>query len=63
MHCQRETAGTIINNKGDYVLQLKSNQGNFYQDVYAMFDDKYMDIADKDSEYETYTTIKKVMEK
>ena len=29
------------------------------QDVYAMFDDKYMDIADKDSEYETYTTIEK----
>ena len=24
-----------------------------------MFDDKYMDIADKDSEYETYTTIEK----
>ena len=59
MHCQRETAETIINNKGDYVLQLKSNQRNFYQDVYAMFDDKYMDIADKDSEYETYTTIEK----
>ena len=59
MHCQRETAETIINNKGEYVLQLKSNQRNFYQDVYAMFDDKYMDIADKDSEYETYTTIEK----
>ena len=29
------------------------------QDVYAMFVDKYMDIADKDSEYETYTTIEK----
>lgn len=33
MHCQKETAETIINNKGDYVLQLKANQGNFYQDV------------------------------
>ena len=30
-----------------------------YKDVYAMFEDKYMDIADKDSEYETYTTIEK----
>lgn len=59
MHCQRETAETIIRNKGDYVLQLKANQGNFYKDVYAMFDDKYMDIADKDSEYETFTTLEK----
>lgn len=30
IHCQRETAETIINIKGDDVLQLKSNQGNFY---------------------------------
>lgn len=59
MHCQKETAETIVNNKGDYVLQLKANQGNFYEDVYAMFDDKYMDIADKDSEYETFTTLEK----
>ena len=42
MHCQKETAEIIIKNKGDYVLQLKANQWNFYQDVYAMFDDKYI---------------------
>ena len=59
MHCQKETAETIINNKGDYVLQLKANQGNFYQDVYAMFEDKYMDEADKDCEYEIFSTIEK----
>lgn len=59
MHCQKETAELIINNGGDYVLQLKANQGNFYKDVYAMFDDKYMDEADKECEYETYTTIEK----
>ena len=59
MHCQKETAETIINNKGDYVLQLKANQGNFYQDVYAMFDDKYMDEADKDCEYEIFSTMEK----
>ena len=59
MHCQKETAEVIIKNKGDYVLQLKANQGNFYKDVYAMFDDEYMDNADKDCEYETYSTIEK----
>ena len=59
MHCQKETAETIIKNKGDYVLQLKANQGNFYQDVYAMFDDKYMNELDKNCEYEIFSTIEK----
>ena len=59
MHCQKETAETIIENKGDYVLQLKANQGNFYKDVYAMFNEKYMNEADKDCEYETFSTTEK----
>lgn len=59
MHCQKETAEVIIKNKGDYVLQLKANQGNFYTDVYAMFDDKYINEADTDCEYETCSTINK----
>lgn len=59
MHCQKETAETIIKNQGDYVLQLKANQGNFYQDVYAMFDDKYMNETDKDCEYEIFSTTEK----
>ena len=59
MHCQKETAETIIKNQGDYVLQLKANQGNFYQDVYAMFDDKYMSETDKDCEYEIFSTTEK----
>ena len=59
MHCQKETAKTIIDNKGDYVLQLKANQGRFYEDVYAMFDDKYINETDKDCEYEIYRTIEK----
>lgn len=59
MHCQKETAEIIIKNKGDYVLQLKANQGNFYQDVYAMFDDKYINEADKDCEYEIFSTTEK----
>lgn len=63
MHCQKETAEKVINNGGDYVIQLKGNQGRFHDDVYAMFDDKYMDKymdeVDKDCEYEAFHTIEK----
>lgn len=59
MHCQKETAEKVIENGGDYVLQLKANQGKFYEDVYAMFEEKYMDITDKDCEYEIYSTLEK----
>ena len=59
MHCQKETAKTIVENGGDYVLQLKANQKSFYEDVYAMFDDKYIDETDKECEYEIYKTQEK----
>jgi len=59
MHCQKDTVAKVIDNGGDYVVQLKKNQGNFFEDVYAMFDNEYMDKADKDCEYETYKTIDK----
>jgi len=59
LHCQKETVEKIIDNGGDYVVQLKRNQGNFYEDVYAMFDEKYMDETDKDCEYEIHKTIDK----
>lgn len=59
MHCQKETAEKVIVNGGDYVLQLKANQGKFYEDVYAMFDEKYMDVSDKECEYEIYSTLEK----
>lgn len=59
MHCQKETAEIIIKNQGDYVLQLKANQGRFYEDVYAMFDDKYINEVDKECEYEIFSTIEK----
>ncbi len=56
----------IVNPKWLYlsivVLQIKANQGNFYQDVYAMSYDKYMDETDKDCEYEYLVQQKKVME-
>ncbi len=59
MHCQKETAEKIIENKGDYILQLKANQGRVYTDVYAMFDEEYMNEADKECEYETFSTLEK----
>ena len=59
MHCQKETAEKIIDNKGDYILQLKENQKNFYEDVYAMFDEKYMDETDQNCEYEIFSTTEK----
>ena len=31
MHCQTETAQLIRKVKGDYVLQVKKNQGKLYQ--------------------------------
>ena len=59
MHCQKETAEKIVDNKGDYVLQLKANKVRSYEEVYAMFDDKYMDEAETDCEYEIYRTLEK----
>ena len=59
MHCQKETVEKIIDNKGDYVVQLKANQGTFHEDVYAMFDNKYIDETDTDCEYEIYSTMEK----
>lgn len=38
----QKTAEIIVKNKGDYVLQLKENQKNLYEDVYAMFDDYHI---------------------
>ena len=49
----------LVINGGDYVLQLKANQKSFYDDVYAMFDEKYMDETDRNCEYEIYKTEEK----
>ena len=37
MGCQKEIARTIIEQKADYVLALKGNQGQLYQDVQEWF--------------------------
>ncbi len=38
MGCQTEIAKTIIEQEADYVLALKANQGNLYEDVTQLFD-------------------------
>ena len=37
MVCQTEIASTIIEQGADYVLALKANQGNLYEDVTQLF--------------------------
>lgn len=39
MGCQTAIAGTIVEQGADYLLQLKENQGNLYEDVKLLFDD------------------------
>lgn len=59
LNCQKETAELIIDNKGDYVLQVKANQKRFYEDIFAMFDEKFMDENDKEENYEIFEVIEK----
>lgn len=59
LHCQKETAKLIIENKGDYVLQLKENQKTFYEEVLLMFEDKYGLNTNNDDEYDIYSTEEK----
>ena len=39
MGCQTEITDLIVEQGADYLLQLKKNQGNLYDDVVALFDD------------------------
>lgn len=40
MNCQYEIANAIIEKKGNYVLALKGNKGDLYEDVKDYFDEK-----------------------
>ncbi|MBN1305668.1 MAG: ISAs1 family transposase [Anaerolineales bacterium] len=48
MGCQTEIAGEIINQEADYVLALKDNQGQLFEDVQLLFDDL------EDNHYKAY---------
>jgi len=39
MGCQKDIAAIIARRRADYVLALKGNQGNLYEDVKLYFDD------------------------
>jgi len=47
--CQTEIAETIIDQQADYVLSLKDNQGNLFEDVHLLFEDL------EKSQYKAYT--------
>jgi predicted transposase YbfD/YdcC len=58
MGCQTEIARTIIEQRGDYVLALKANQRNLYEDVVQLFQSaRQKDWQDIDHEF--YQTINK----
>lgn len=40
LNTQKENCKLIIKRRGDYVMALKGNQGNFYNDVKAYFDEE-----------------------
>ena len=48
MGCQTDIAEKIIDRQAEYVLALKENQGNLYEDVELLFDDL------EDSQYTAY---------
>lgn len=39
MGCQKEIASLVVKGEGDYVLALKENHGQLYEDVKLLFDD------------------------
>lgn len=60
MGTQREIASKIIENKADYILALKGNQGNLEEEVESLFrvqkiEDEYTDIEKNRGRIETRT--------
>ncbi len=58
MGCQTEIARTITEQGGDYVLALKANQKNLYEDVAQLFQSARQQDW-KDIEHQSYQTINK----
>lgn len=44
LNTQAENVKAVIELKGDYVVPIKGNQGNFYKDLIDYFDDKKLEI-------------------
>lgn len=49
LNTQKDNCNLIIKGRGDYVMALKANQGNFYDDVVDYFDDKKLKELAKDN--------------
>lgn len=47
LHCQRETCELIVQEGGDYCLQLKGNQGDMLADVRTFVEDHETDFIDE----------------
>ncbi len=58
MGCQVHIAQTILDQKADYLMALKENQGNLYADVELLFDD-LVESGYTAYDYETKTTVDK----
>ena len=41
LNCQRTIAAQIVEQRGDYALALKGNQGTLYDDVILLLDVRY----------------------
>ena len=58
MGCQKEIAQTIIEQQGDYILALKANHKNLYEDVVQLFESARQQDW-KEIEHEFHQTINK----
>ena len=57
LNTQTKNVEAVINSKGDYVVPIKGNQGQFYQDLIDYFDDDRCDeikAGNTNSDYYTY---------
>lgn len=59
LNSQKDNCKLIIKARGDYVMALKGNQGNFYKDVVDYFDDKKLKELAKNSNNYLKTTEKR----
>ncbi|MEM0912778.1 MAG: ISAs1 family transposase [Pseudomonadota bacterium] len=46
LHCQSETLNLIKQKKGDFVIQVKANQGLLHRSIQAQFDSAYPTLSD-----------------
>lgn len=49
LNCQREIAQQVVDQKGDYVMALKGNQGTLHDDVRTFLDDPQTKLSVSDS--------------